>query len=421
MEIRATKPHAGQASMLKSARRYNCARMGRRFGKSELGLGIVQQFALEGWPVAWFSPTYKYFSEAWNELVDRLSPVIESRDKSAGTIRLTTGGVIDVWSLHNNPNAGRGRKYKIVVVDEAAIVANLMYVWQNAIRPTLTDLKGSAWFLSTPAGYNDFNEFYERGQSGDPEWQSWCMGTIDNPYISPEEIESARAELPTAVFEQEYLGIPAPDGGNPFGLEHINACAKEGLTVGSPPICWGIDLAKSQDWTVCIGLDESGNVARFERWQHVPWSETKSRIAGLIGQTPALVDATGLGDPIVESLERDHMCQGIEPFVFTNLSKQRIMEGLASSIQSGSVAYPEGDIARELRTFRYEFSTGGRVKYAAPQGLHDDCVCALAMAVESLRKIVPVRISVTKTGLAKSREPVAIDFNEARKDWNFGF
>ena len=100
---------------------------------------------------------------------------------------------------------------------------------------------------------------------------------------------------------------------------------------------------------------------------------------------------------------------------------QLFMEGLAASIQAGTVAYPEGDITRELRTFRYELSPGGRVKYSAPEGLHDDCVCALAMAVESLRQRVPVRVSVFEAGKPRRREPVPMDFEKARQDWNFGF
>jgi len=40
-----------------------------------------------------------------------------------------------------------------------------------------------------------------------------------------------------------------------------------------PTIQYGVDLAKSQDWTVIIGLDDTGVVTQFERWQGIPWSE----------------------------------------------------------------------------------------------------------------------------------------------------
>ena len=36
----------------------------------------------------------------------------------------------------------------------------------------------------------------------------------------------------------------------------------------------------------------------------------------------------------------------------------------------------------ELETFEYVYTRTG-VRYSAPDGLHDDCVCALALAVHA--------------------------------------
>jgi len=56
---------------------------------------------------------------------------------------------LEFWSL-DNPHAGRSRKYKRVVLDEAAFVKDLWEAWNNSIRPTLTDLIGDGWVMSTP-------------------------------------------------------------------------------------------------------------------------------------------------------------------------------------------------------------------------------------------------------------------------------
>jgi len=101
-----------------------------------------------------------------------------------------------------------------VVVDEAAHVKNLQEVWQQVIRPTLTDLKGGAWFLSTPNGMNYFKTLYDRGQ--DPErddWASWQMPTSENPYMEPAEIEAARLDLTEAAFNQEFQALFRQLGG----------------------------------------------------------------------------------------------------------------------------------------------------------------------------------------------------------------
>ena len=49
------------------------------------------------------------------------------------------------------------------------------------------------------------------------------------------------------------------------------------------------------------------------------------------------------------------------------------------------MGYPDGIIRQELDTFEYVYTRTG-VIYSAPEGLHDDAVCALALAIEKLRQ-----------------------------------
>ena len=62
-------------------------------------------------------------------------------------------------------------------------------------------------------------------------------------------------------------------------------------------------MAKSVDWTVGIGLDVRGCVARVERFQR-PWEETITAIVQATGSVSALVDSTGVGDPVLDALQR---------------------------------------------------------------------------------------------------------------------
>jgi hypothetical protein len=373
------KPHPGQQQVIDQARRFNVLQCGRRFGKTSLGENRLMVTALEGGPVAWFAPTYKILSEVWRRVVWQMKPVTANVNQQEKQLRLVTGGVIDCWSL-DQPDAGRGRKYKRVVVDEAGIVRLLQEAWQEAIRPTLTDLKGDAWLLGTPKGRNFFHRLYARGESGDDsEWMSWRMPTTANPYIDPDEVEAARRDMPPAVFNQEFLGIPADDGGNPFGIDAIRECAK-GMDTG-PVVTWGVDLAKSHDWVVACGLNDAGNVCALERWQS-DWGQTRRRLVDLIGDNGALVDSTGVGDPVVEDLQRE--CGGVRGFKFSSSSKQQLMEGLAADVQRRSFTFPDGWLTAEMEAFEYTYTASG-VRYSAPEGLHDDGVCALALARESIR------------------------------------
>ncbi len=374
--------HAGQRKVLAEAERFNCLEVGRRWGKSFLGGQLVSQAAIErGVPCAWFAPTYKLLAEAWRDVRRVYHALITASNEQEKRLDFFGGGSIDFWSI-DKPDAGRGRKYAVVVIDEAGIARNLQDAWEGAIRPTLTDLKGSAWFLGTPKGRNYFHQLFQRGQSGEPGWKSWRLGSVDNPYIDPSEVEEARSSLPRHVFEQEYLGIPADDGGNPFGLDAIMRCLAP--ISSAEPVVFGVDLAKSVDWTVVIGLDSDGAVCRLDRFQ-APWQETLGRVAGSIGLVPAMVDSTGVGDPVVEQLQRAHQLPHVEGWKFTSQSKQQLMEGLSVAIQTGTVRFPDGPIRLELESFEYEYRPTG-VSYSAPAGLHDDCVMALALAVQRSRK-----------------------------------
>ncbi len=369
--------HAGQLRVLREAGRFNVLECGRRFGKTHLGVQLAIDVAIDGGEVGWFAPTYRYLADPWRAVEKALGPAIMKVDRVEKRLDLISGGSIDFWSL-DSVDAGRGRRYDRVIIDEAGIVRDLGPAWQETIRATLADKQGDAWFLGTPKGRNFFHRCFERGQIADGGWKSWRLPTTTNPTISDEEIEAARRELPKQVFEQEFLGVPADDGGNPFGLDAIERCIAEKSS--NPPKAIGVDLAKSVDYTVVCGLDEAGSVCLLERWQ-APWSETIGRIERMLGEVPALIDSTGVGDPIVEDLQRKQ--PRVEGFKFTQVSKQQLMEGLASAFQTGRIQIPDGWLRTECETFEYQYTRTG-VRYEAPSGMHDDGVCALALALRCL-------------------------------------
>lgn len=365
------EPHEGQSKVLEEAKRFNVLCCGRRWGKSAMAVNLLAETALEGYPAGYFTPTYKLLDGTYNECLLALDKVIKRKHEHQ-FIELITGGRIEFWSLENEM-AGRSRKYKRAVSDEVAFTKNMWKSWTEGIRATLTDYKGDAWFLSTPRGKNDFYKLFMRGKQGEHNWASWQMSTYTNPYIDKEEIDDAKNDLPPLAFSQEYLAEFNDNIANPFGLPFIAQCTYP-LSV-EPAVCFGIDLAKSHDFTVIIGLDKNGSVCHFQRFQK-PWRETLQAIKDL-PNVPVKIDSTGVGDPIVEDFQR--IRSNVLGFKFNQNSKQQIMEGLATAIQQRKITFPEGFIKDELSNFEYEYTKTG-VKYTAPNGLHDDCVCALALA-----------------------------------------
>ncbi len=162
--IRRPKPHAAQIQVLNEAKRFNVLNCGRRWGKSYLATRLMINCAMkENAPVGYFTPTYKLLEGTFKELYSRLHPIIKRKHDNQ-IIELITGGSIEFWTL-DNPLAGRSRKYKLAIVDEAAYAKNLWQLWTESIRPTLTDMRGDGWMLSTPKGKNDFYKLYAKGQA----------------------------------------------------------------------------------------------------------------------------------------------------------------------------------------------------------------------------------------------------------------
>lgn len=204
--LRLPEPHVNQVKVLEEAKRYNVLACGRRWGKTTLGGNIIAPVAVEkGLPFGWFAPTYRLLEEAYASHRRMYAPII-SRAVSmpAPRIELVTGGVIDYWTLSEPSTVARGRKYAGIVVDEAAMTPYLEEAWYKAMRPTLTDYKGFAWFFSTPSGRNFFHTLYMMPKQ-DEDWMSWQMPTTANPYIDPNEVAQAARNIPNIAYRQEYL------------------------------------------------------------------------------------------------------------------------------------------------------------------------------------------------------------------------
>jgi len=372
MRIELPEPHTNQQKILDSEARFRVVMCGRRFGKSELSQIEIISSALMGNSVAYITPTYQLAKTFFAKLI-KIIPF--ENNKSDLIINFPNGGSVQFYTGERLDSL-RGRKFHLVVIDEASFIPNLEDGWLNSIRPTLTDYKGRAIFLSTPKGKNYFYSLYLKGLESESDWQSFKFTTYDNPYIDKNEIDDASRQLPVAVFEQEYNANAMENASNPFGNNFITFCVKPMSTL--PVAYYGIDLAKSVDWSVIIGLDVNGDVCHFDRFQK-DWKQTRETILLIDKNKPIVIDSTGVGDSITEDLQR--YFNSMFGFKYTSTSKQQLMEMLSSAIQKSEIGFPDGMIKEELDIFEYQFTSTG-VRYSAPQGFHDDCVNALALALK---------------------------------------
>jgi phage FluMu gp28-like protein len=361
--------------------------MGRRFGKTTLGIDRIARIGLDSKPAAWFAPTYKMMGDVWRDACHTLQPITRRRNEQEKRLELITGGVIDFWSL-DNTDAGRGRKYALAVIDEAAMVRRLEEAWNGAIRPTLTDYEGGALFISTPKGLNYFKALFDRG--ADPlntEWSSWQLPTVANPRINPAEVDAARNELPERIFRQEYLAEFIEDA-NLF--RNVLQCATADEVYKAQPgreYVFGVDWGKLSDFTVITVWDVQAaamvHLERFNQIDYVIQSQRLKALALRFNPHTILAESNSMGEPIIDQLRSNGL--PIKGFTTTNVSKAMIINQLSLAFEQGSIKILNDPVLiAELQSYEATRLPGGGLKYGAPDGQHDDTVMATAIGLHAV-------------------------------------
>lgn len=267
IQIRLNKLHEKQEEILATKKRFNILKCGRRFGKTELMIDIAAECALDGFPAGYWSPTYKDLYEVWNTVKRVLEPVTKRKDEQVKQIELITGGKIDFWSL-DDPDSGRGRKYKLAIVDEAEKGKKLKEAINGTIIATLADYSGELWIVSSPKfGRTYFKELYDN-VADDELWQRWRFTTYDNPYILDSEIEMQRAILPKPYFDCEFLALDVDIVSMPFAYnfnkdKHVTKTASHGIPHTAVRFSQDFNVDPMANIALKMWFDKEGHHIRF--------------------------------------------------------------------------------------------------------------------------------------------------------------
>jgi hypothetical protein len=381
--------HWAQEEVIAQALRFNVLMCGRRWGKTEVIKEVLIDPALDGFPVGYFTPDYKTLVEVWEAILNALGKTVARSNATERRIEIITGGVIEMWTL-DNPNAGRSRKYKVVVIDEAQLVANLSRKWRMSLRPTLLDYQGSAWFVGSALSDTDFAGLFEH--AGKPQnagkWMRWQRPTSENPYIPASELEEARAEATEDEYKQEYEAQLIPGGAGVFRhiARAIDAYNREYGPMAESyldlpterPYQFSTDLGSDQDWTVTVVWDAEYRLPVYidrRQGDYLPQVDAYVQMAEHLKPTVCTVEVNS-NKAVVELMEARGV--PIRRFVTSKDSKPLIIQRLALAFEHQEILIPEfAPLKTELQIFRSKRLPGGGTGYDAPAGHHDDCVMSL--------------------------------------------
>jgi hypothetical protein len=341
--------------------------------------------------VWWVAPSFGQARIAFNRMKAQISDKSFFKANETNLVITLITGVKIEFKTGEKPDNLYGDDVYAAVFDEFTRARETAW---HALRSTLTSTAGKCKFIGNAKSKNNWGvKLAMRAKSGhEPDYAYYKITAYDaaaagmktkdgRPFI--EEIEAAKRDLPEHVFNELYLAEASEDGSNPFGLKYIAACCQSHLST-QPSVCYGGDLARKVDYVSIIGLDKLGTMSHYQNFTKVGWQQTIDTFK-YHPDKPMAIDSTGVGDVVLSQIEQ--IQTQVEGYVFTQASKQRLMEGLAVALQGrkiiiaddGNVRDGTGKVRHQLEQFEFEYTRTG-IRYSAPEGEHDDDVCALALA-----------------------------------------
>lgn len=393
---------------------------GRRFGKTMLCAFIVIWSALQNpkWNIWIVAPTYPQTDILWEMVLEYLPrEYITQVFEGKKLIVLRNGSRIWAKSA-DNPRALVGRGLDLIVFDEASMCD--IAAW-NYMRPALGDRMGRAIFPTTPKGKNWFYNIFMKDPSKggyDPDYVSFTYPSMDNEFLDPTEFEKMSKDLPALMYKQEILAEFIESGGEVF--RNLNRVMRDCLKEPIPGHYYvgGGDLAKYQDFTVLTIADLATNeIVYYERFNHLDWDYQKVKISSVLkryNDAVMYMDSTGVGDPIVEDLQRQGCA--VKSFKFSQTTKKQAIENLMKMVDDATIGIPDlPEIRHEFEIFGYEQTKYGQVRYCAPDGQHDDIVISVVLCAWGLDR----NTGSSVVGYSATEDKVP-EFDEQRQKFKAG-
>ncbi len=396
------EPLDWQAKVRESSARFKVIAVGRRGGKSyfvtrDTKCGLVSDLCKKNKHVWIVAPNYDLTQRVWDELMilvqdPPFNDIIKRINNTKGWYRLETylGTVIEAKSA-DEPEKLVGVGLTKLIVDEAGLVKKR--AWTQSLRPTLIDFKGEGIFISTPKAKNWFYDIYLKGIDPDEkDWESWNFSSMANTKLPEGELNSIVKDMPTYEYNQEILAQFNESEEQVF--RDIKKNIEGEFIKGDPETTYriGIDLGRKSSYSVITVINEKTHHVDFiDRFRIVGWKLQVQRIKSIYEEYPCpylRVDATGVGDPVVEDLIGEGL--PVEPFIYGETSKKQLIDKLSISVDKSRITYPNYEkLIFEMERFGRKTSDSGKVKYRGMSGATDDCVNSLALANWDLAEYSP--------------------------------
>jgi len=249
------------------------------------------------------------------------------------------------------------------------------------------------------------NHFYQAGYGEDSPYTTHTIPyqiVLDTGLFTPEFVEEMRRELTPMGFKREMMCelVEMEDAYfKPVEIitEAVDMDWKQIVRQhGHQRFYLGADIARhGSDETVIIIVQINGDnatIAYMESYSDKPLTHTIGRIQYLSDQYKTeinSIDETSLGGGVVDMISesrQEYKLGHLNPITFTQQSKMDLMDNLLIMLMQGRLKIPnDHKLIAQLRDYRYEVTSTGKLKLHHSDRGHDDYVDSLALAVFPFR------------------------------------
>lgn len=351
----------------------------RRFGKT---VAVVNHLIKQAILCKKQDPRYGYVAPfrnqgeqiAWMYLKRYTQPIPGTKqNESKLEVVLPNKATIRIYGA-DHPDALRGMYFDGVVLDEVAQMRP--EVWDEIIRPALSDRLGWACFIGTPKGINSFYKLYQDALKSPDIWFSTLIDIHHSDALDPAEVELIKRQQTPNKFAQEYLCDFAADVEDALiPLQVITQAFGKVLHPDvwrNAPVVMGVDVARFGDDRSVIVVRRGlalMEIRTFTQTDLFQFAETVMHWMTEHKPDAVFVDEVGLGAGVVDMCRaRGFEVVGInggarpsDESLFLN-KRVECWWRLKEWLESGAAIPEDNELREELAAPTYSYDPANRIK-----------------------------------------------------------
>lgn len=338
---------------------------------------------------AWIVPEYKNGRALWRYAANICAPLEQAKkmqvSKSERVITTSQGGFFGIYSA-DNIDSVRSEWFHVVVGDEAARISE--DGWNDAVRPTLADADGDEILISTPKGKNWFFYEWAKGQQEVNGYKSWTAPSSDNPLPNISKAYAlAKTRVSERTFLQEWMAQFVDDGSIFRNIHELSSLTPQEPVKGLQYVI-GADWGRTNDATVFCVLSVDKQQVFLDRMTDTDYASQRLRLKALsekYNNALVVAESNSMGQPNIEALQS--MNVPVTGFVTTNATKASIIQSLELALEKKEISLLNNSVQiTELMAYESKKLPSGLIRYGAPNGMHDDTVMSLALALHAAQR-----------------------------------